>query len=86
MTRKHTGKDKFGFAFIWVPDLRRTNSPLKTWNYCPPTKMDYDDEGPPDLVGTGAELTEAEENRPKVPITIVTGSCAFKALDAKVRV
>lgn len=38
--------------------------------------MDYDDEAPPDLVGTGVE-PEPEGNRPKVPITIVTGSCAI---------
>jgi hypothetical protein len=37
--------------------------------------MDWDDQdGPPDLVGTGVEL-EAEEKPVKVPITIVTGLC-----------
>ncbi|KAL2135989.1 hypothetical protein VTI74DRAFT_6038 [Chaetomium olivicolor] len=34
--------------------------------------MDWDDDAPPDLVGTGTEL-EAEEKPVKVPITIVTG-------------
>lgn len=34
--------------------------------------MDWDDEGPPDLVPSGAEL-EPEEKPVKVPITIVTG-------------
>lgn len=35
--------------------------------------MDWDDQdGPPDLVGTGVEV-EAEEKPVKVPITIVTG-------------
>jgi hypothetical protein len=36
-------------------------------------KMDWDDDAPPDLVGTGASL-DAEEKPVKVPITIVTGS------------
>jgi CCR4-NOT transcription complex subunit 2 len=45
--------------------------------------MDYDDDGPPDLVGTGVEL-EPEENRPKVPITIVTGPCGSSVLEEKV--
>ncbi|SPQ23567.1 39bb66da-dd56-4307-b37a-a4ec59f3ed3c [Thermothielavioides terrestris] len=34
--------------------------------------MDWDDEGPPDLVGAGGELA-SEETPVKVPITIVTG-------------
>jgi hypothetical protein len=36
--------------------------------------MDWDDEAPPDLVGTGTE-PEPEEKPVKVPITIVTGMC-----------
>lgn len=35
-------------------------------------KMDFDDDAPPDLVETGAEVGE-EEKTVKVPITIVTG-------------
>ncbi len=35
--------------------------------------MDWDDDAPPDLVGTGTELEPEEKPAPKVPITIVTG-------------
>jgi ABC-type molybdenum transport system ATPase subunit/photorepair protein PhrA len=38
--------------------------------------MDWDDEAPPDLVPSGAEL-ESEEKAVKVPITIVTGVCVL---------
>jgi hypothetical protein len=38
-----------------------------------PKKMDWDDDAPPDLVGTETGL-EADEKPVKVPITIVTGA------------
>jgi CCR4-NOT transcription complex subunit 2 len=39
--------------------------------------MDWDDDAPPDLVGTGTG-PEPEEKPVKVPITIVTGACVSR--------
>lgn len=36
--------------------------------------MDFDEDGPPELIETGDELAE-EETSVRVPITIVTGRC-----------
>lgn len=43
-----------------------------------PNRMDWDDDAPPDLVGTETGL-EPEEKPVKVPITIVTGAPVPKA-------